>query len=110
MGTLGAAAAVSRDLTCILQLPPHLLQPVIDEPGLSLSSVLLRADLCTDRALTALVARDLTARGLRVGVSKRPLGRVASRLASFGVLPAREGAALPARLVDRLLRDAPSHS
>ncbi len=106
---LGAAAAVGRDLACVLHLPPDLLQPVLEAPGLALTAALLRADLAEDRALTALAARDLIGRGLRVAVLKRPLGWVASRQALFGVLAVNGGAALPIRLAERLLHGISSH-
>jgi hypothetical protein len=107
IGMLGAAAAVGRDLASVLHLPPHLLQPVLDEPRLVVTAALLRADLAEDRALTALAARDLIGRGLRVAVLKQPLGWVAARQALFGVL-GKGGAGLPVRLVERLL-PCPSH-
>jgi hypothetical protein len=63
---------------------------------------LLRADLAHDRALTALAARDLISRGLRVAVLKRQLGWLAKRAALLGMLLAEERSLL-GRACGRLL-------
>ncbi|MFN8162886.1 MAG: hypothetical protein U0R26_03470 [Solirubrobacterales bacterium] len=52
-----------------------------------LFGALLRADIESERALLALVVRDLIAHGLTVSVLKRRLGWVAERRALFGALP-----------------------
>lgn len=99
-----AAMAIAGDGLSVVHLPPALLQPLLDGGlGRDPAGVLLRADLPADRALTALVARDLIARGLPVAVLKARLGWVSERRALFGLLPAGSGAALPERLVRRLL-------
>ena len=68
---------------------------------------MLRADLELDRSLAALIAGDLSARGLRVRVAKRPPGWLAGRLALIG-LPPGEGAGRDAeRLLSALLDPAP---
>jgi hypothetical protein len=98
-----AAVTVARGALSVLHLPPALLQPVLHERlGPEPSGVLLRADIGVDRALLALVARDLMGRGLDVGVLKRSLTWVASRRALFGALPADAPGALPSRLLGRL--------
>lgn len=99
----GAAVTVARGSTAVLHLPPGLLQPVVDGFGLQPSGVLLRADLAEDRPLAALAVRDLTARGLAVGVLKQRLGWVAERRALFGALPPGSPGGLPPRLVRRLV-------
>jgi hypothetical protein len=99
----GAARAVARDSTCVLHLPPRLLQEALEDDGLGPSGVLLRADLDADRALTALAVGDLRQRGLRAAVLKRPLGWVAARRALSGARPPEAGGSLPARLRGRLL-------
>jgi hypothetical protein len=102
-----AAVTVARGAVSVLHVPPALLQAVLDaDNGPSPSAVLLRADLADDRALVALVARDLIGRGLRVAVLKQSLGWVASRRALFGVLGGDAAAGLPASLLRRL---TPSH-
>lgn len=94
-----AAVTVARGAVNVLHVPPALLQAVLDaDGGPSSSAVLLRADLADDRALIALVVRDLIGRGLRVSVLKQPLGWVASRRALFGVLSAGSPGALPPRI------------
>lgn len=107
---IAGAAAVGREGLCVLHLPPGLLQNALDCPGLEVRGALLRADLSEDRALTALAARDLIGRGLRVAVLKRRLNWVVARQASLGVL-SPGSSALPCRLVERLTGDdnAPSH-
>ena len=95
---------MARDLTCVLHLPPRLLQDALEGEGLRPSGALLRADLSTDRALTALAVADLRKRGLRAAVLKRPLGWIAARRALSGALPAR-GGGLPARVCARLLEE-----
>jgi hypothetical protein len=101
-----AAAMVVRDSGAILHLPPELLQEALKNPGLRPAAVLLRADLATERALTALAVRDLIGCGLRAGVLKQRLSWVAERRALFGVLPPGSPGGLPGRLVKRLVRPA----
>lgn len=96
-----AALPLSRESAAAILLPPWLLQPLLEEPRIRPTAVLLRADLNKDRALTALVARDLMTRGLRVAVLKRPLGWMTARAALVGVLPRAQ--AFPPRLRERLL-------
>lgn len=88
-----AATPLARDSATVVHLPPHLLQPVLDDPRIRPTAALLRADLPAARPLTALAARDLIARDLRLVVLKQPLGWMAGRLALFGALPV---GALPA--------------
>jgi Transglycosylase SLT domain/D-alanyl-D-alanine carboxypeptidase/Putative Flp pilus-assembly TadE/G-like len=99
-----AATAVARDSARVLHLPPRLLQDALEDDGLRPSGALLRADLGTDRALTALAVGDLYGRGLRVAVLKHPLGWIAARRALSGTLPAR-GGGLSARVCSRLLEE-----
>jgi hypothetical protein len=103
-GLARAAAAidVSRGSLAVVHLPPSLLQLALGDSALRPTGVLLRADLADDRALVALVARDLLDRGLAVGVLKRRLGWVAERRALFGALSAGAPGGLPERLVRRL--------
>lgn len=96
-----AALPLARESAAVILLPPRLLQPLLEEPRVRPTAALLRADLTEERALTALAARDLMARGLRVAVLKRPLGWLVARCALFGVLP--EAEAFPARMWERLL-------
>jgi len=91
---IAAALPLVRESVCIVHLPPHLLRPVLAETRIQPTAALLRADLAADRALTALAVRDLIARGLRVAVIKRPLGRLAERAALLGV---SGGGGLPAQ-------------
>ncbi|HWO15626.1 MAG TPA: hypothetical protein VNM89_02825, partial [Solirubrobacterales bacterium] len=100
----GGATAAARDSVCVLHLPPRLLQPALGDDGLRPSGALLRADLDTDRALTALAVDDLHEKGLRAVVLKRPLGWMAARRALSGAPPAR-GGGLPARVCARLLEE-----
>lgn len=103
---IAAALPLVRESAGVIHLPPRLLRPVLEETRVQVTAALLRADLTDDRALTALAARDLMARGLRVAVLKRPLGWFAARAALLGALPERSGM-LPGQLVDRLLGSAP---
>ena len=99
-----AAVAVARGALAVLHLPPELLQPVLGERiGPAPSGVLLRADVVSDRALLALLARDLIDRGLTVSVLKRRLNWVAERRALFGALAPDAAGGLPPRLLGRLL-------
>jgi hypothetical protein len=102
---IGRALPLARESAGVIHLPPHLLQPVLDEASISPSAALLRADLQEDRALTALAARDLAQRGIRVVVLKQPLGWIAARRALAGVLPAGSGGGLSERLLRRALGD-----
>jgi hypothetical protein len=101
-----AAATVARDSGVALHLPPELLQESLGHSGLRPAGVLLRADLDSDRALVALVVRELIARGLSTAVLKRRLSWVAERRALFGVLSPGGPGGLPERLVRRLAEAA----
>ncbi len=98
-----AARTVARGALAVLHAPPAALQELLEtELGRRASGVLLRADLASDRSLVALVAGDLSERGLAVGVLKQRLGWVDERRALFGAL-GRDACVLPARLRSRLL-------
>jgi hypothetical protein len=98
-----AAVTVARGALAALHLPPPAVQPLLREGlGERLSGALLRADLERDRALLALVVRDLRGRGLAVGVLKQRLAWVAERRALFGTLAPGGAGTLPDALVRRL--------
>jgi hypothetical protein len=98
-----SAVTVARGALATLHVPPAMVQPLLAEGfGSRLSGVLLRADLGLDRALTAMVVRDLRERQLRVGVLKRRLPWVAERRALFGTLAPGAAGGLPEPLVRRL--------
>jgi hypothetical protein len=99
---VAAAAPLVRESACVVHLPPRLLRPVLADSRVRPTATLLRADLADDRALTALVARDLMRDGLRVSVLKLPLGWLAARAALLAALSSH-GETLPARLCERLL-------
>ena len=101
-----AAVTVARGRLAVVHLPAARVQPLLAGPeGPRASGALLRADLATDRALVALLTRDLIDRGLRVAVLKRRLSWVAERRALFGVLaPDSVGG-----LGERSLRNLLSH-
>ncbi len=100
----GVAAALPavRDSVAVLHLSPRLLQPTLAEPRIGATGALLVANLARDRPLTALAARDLLDRGLRVRVLKHSLGWLSARAALAGLRPPG-GGALPNRLCGRLL-------
>jgi hypothetical protein len=101
-----AAVTAARGALAVLHLPPAQLQPVLGgEAGLKPSGVLLRADLTADRALLALVARDLMARGLPVSVLKHRLSWVAERRALFGALAPEAQGGLPSHIRRSLLSE-----
>jgi hypothetical protein len=109
-GGLDAAAAALpalRDSLAVIHLPPRLTQPTLDDPRIRATAALLRADLTADRALTALAARDLIEREIRVSVLSQPLGWLPARAALLGAIPAGSNL-LPARMVRRLLAGAPA--
>lgn len=82
-----AALPLARESVAVVHLPPAFLQGALVEAGVRASGILLRADLDTDRALTALAVRDLLRHDLRVKVLKRPLAWIPARRALFGVPP-----------------------
>lgn len=99
-----AAVSVNRGALAAIHLPPALLQVAASgDIGARPSGVLLRSDLREDRALVALAARDLLARGIAVAVLKQRLNWVAERRALFGALPPGSPGGLPQRLVNRLI-------
>lgn len=100
-----AALALGRQTACVVQASPPLAREALERRNIGADAALLRADLGRDRPLTALAARDLMARGLRVSVLKRALGWVPARRALFGVLPADSADGLPAALRRRCLGD-----
>ena len=103
-----AAATVARGALAVLHLPPALLQTsLVGQLGPRLSGVLLRADLEADRALVAMVARDLIARGLAVAVAKQRLSWVVERRALFGSLAADATGGLAPRPLGKLLSPSP---
>jgi hypothetical protein len=98
-----SAVTLARGALAALHLPPALVQPLLAEGlGSRLSGVLLRADLGLDRALTAMVVRDLRHRQFSVGVLKRRLPWVAERRALFGTLAPGAAGGLPEPLIRRL--------
>jgi hypothetical protein len=101
---IAAALPLARESAAILHLPPALLRPALEEPRIPATAVLLRADLGKDRALTALVVRDLIERGLRAAVLKRQPSWLAGRAALLGMVSSNSPAN-PDTLVDRLLAE-----
>jgi hypothetical protein len=100
--TAAAAVTVARGALAVVHVPPAELQALLADPAAPrLTGALLRADLGSDRALLALVVRDLLARGLAVAVLKRRLGWVTERRALFGAL-GPDGDGLSPALVRRL--------
>lgn len=99
---IAAALPLVREAAAAIHVPPTCLRPVLDHPRIQPGAALLRADLSEDRALIALTVHDLMAKGLRVGVLKRPLGWLTARAALLGVLPPGSQA-IPSRLHERLL-------
>jgi hypothetical protein len=97
-----AALALVRDSLGVVHVPPGLLQAAVALTGLRTRAAVLRGDLNRDRALIALAAGDLLARGLAIAVVKRPLAWVPSRRAVFGALPPGAAGSLPTRTLRRL--------
>lgn len=98
-----AAVTVARGALAVVHLPPGRLQPLLSgRLGPEPSGVLLRADIAADRALLALVVRDLMARDLTVTVLKDRLSWVVERRALFGALPPSASGGLSATQLRRL--------
>jgi hypothetical protein len=102
---IAAALPLARGSVAAVNLPPWLLQEALAEPRIRPAAAMLCADLAEDRSLTALVARDLVERGLRVAVLKQPLGWLAARLALLGA-SSTGATGLPHRLKRRLLGES----
>jgi hypothetical protein len=100
--TAATAVTVARGALASIHVPPSELQTLLgDAAAPRFTAALLRADLSADRALLALVVRDLLARGLAVAVLKRRLSWVTERRALFGALGA-DGDGLSPSFVERL--------
>jgi hypothetical protein len=100
--TAAAAVTVARGGLAVVHVPSAELQALLSDSGAPrFSGALLRADLGADRALLALVVRDLLSRGLDVAVLKCRLGWVSERRALFGAL-GPDGDGLSPSLVRRL--------
>lgn len=102
-GGIRAALPLACQSLVAVHMPPDLVQAAVADLGRELRAALLRADLATDRAHTALVAADLMAAGLVVRVLKRPLAWIPERRALFGVLPHAAAGGLPVRRLAGLL-------
>lgn len=104
-----AAVTVARGALAVIHAPSVSLQALLVAAGAGegprATGALLRADVATDRALLALVVRDLRLRGLAVAVLKHRLGWVEERRAFFGVLGTQAGG-IPPRLRSRVLGSA----
>lgn len=100
---LPAALPLVREALAVLHVPSGLFQGALRVRGVEFGCVLLRADLESDRALTALAVRELHRRGLSVRVLKRSLAWVPARRALLGALPSHAPGGLPARLRKSLL-------
>ncbi len=103
---LAAAGAAVREVgesvPCVVWSPEHSLRAAIEDPGLQPRAALLRADLDRDRALTALLVRDLVGRGLAVRVLKQAPDWLASRRARAGAPGGRRYPAPVTSLLRRL--------
>lgn len=100
---LPAALPLVREAVAVLHVPPGLFQDALRIGSIKPFGVLLRAELDSDRPLTALTVRELQQRGLLVRVLKKPLAWVPARRALFGVLPPDAPGGLPGRLHETLL-------
>lgn len=101
------ATTLVRGSLAVLHLPPGMVRPLLDRGlGARLTAAMLRADIADDRALLALIVRDLQSRGLAVGVLKRRLGWVAERRALFGTLAPGGAGGLPDSLIRRVVSHA----
>lgn len=98
-----AALPLVRDSVAVVHVPPSAFQELVAAYGIGATGVLLRADLASDRSMTALAVRRLLDRGIAVRVLKRQLAWVSGRRALFGVLPSDVAAGLPQRVREALL-------
>jgi hypothetical protein len=101
MEQIPAALPLVRESAGIVHLPPALLRPALETPGIRPTAALLRADLAEDRALTALAVRGLMEQGLRVAVLKSQPSWLVGRAALLGALSAGT-LALPGSVASRL--------
>lgn len=67
---------------CLVVTGPAELRELVDGPSVNPDSVLLVSDLAKQRALTALACEDLSRRGIRCRVWKKPLQGMRARLAA----------------------------
>lgn len=98
-----AALPLVRDSVAVIHLSAARLQDALADTCLRPSGAMLRADLDQDRALTALVVRELVDRGLRTKVLRAPPAWVPARRALFGVLPPAAPGSLSPYLAEPLL-------
>jgi hypothetical protein len=103
LAAASAAVPVMRGGTTVLHVPPARWQGALDALP-EASGALLRGDPGEDRALLALLVRDLIGRGMDVAVLKRRMSWVVERRALFGALSGGGGqGALPRWICRRLL-------
>lgn len=93
------AAALPVSGVCIAALPAVRFRDLVDAEELSVDSALLLADLPRDRALVALVCGELSRRGVRCRVWKRPLKGARKQLAVAGLAPGGTVGAAAERLI-----------
>jgi len=102
LAVAGSAATVARGAPVVVHVAQAGFRDLLDgDAGPRPTAILLRADVRRDRALLALVVRELHEAGIAVGVLKSRLGWVAERRALFGALSS-EQAGLPARALSLL--------
>jgi hypothetical protein len=107
LAAVSPAATVARGAAVVIHAESTRFRDLIEGgAGPRPTAALLRADVRRDRALLALLVRDLTAAGIAVGVLKARIGWVAERRALFGALGSEQAAALVPRPIAPLLRPA----
>lgn len=98
LGQLAAALPVAA--VCIAPLPAAVFREFVEDPALTVDTVVLLADLPRDRALTALTCGEMQERGIRCRVWKTALKGPRKQLVMAGLAP---GGAI-GTAADRLVR------
>lgn len=99
------SSALPDSAVCIATLPAPLFREVVDLEGAAVDSVVLLADLPSDRSSVALVCGELGRREIRCRVWQRSLTGLGKQRAMIGLGCGGKTGSAAGKLIDRLLAE-----